>query len=328
MNNQPILSLCIPTNGAVQWILPVLNSIYNQNYDLSKFEVVITDNGKDSQLPLFLNNYSYPNLRYIQTTDEGFLNLVTSIKKGKGIFCKMVNHRSLLLPGSIEDMVKIVEMYEKNQPVIYCADGRVKGDIIIECDNLDIFLKRLSYWASWSAGIGFWKKDIPNIDTIELDKMFPNASLLFDLRKDSKYVIWNKKYQMMGDDTGKGGYNVFQAFGVVFLDIISNLRIRGRIKQETFVYLKQDIYKFVRNIYHNEVVMPTKHKFITKNVHKCLMVYYGNYYYWKMFVLSWMRAPLSYSILIIKMVSKRIFGFTKDRHLRNGAAGLLLLHRK
>ena len=49
MNKQPILSLCIPTNGAVEWILPVIDSIYSQGYDNEKFEVVITDNGKESK---------------------------------------------------------------------------------------------------------------------------------------------------------------------------------------------------------------------------------------------------------------------------------------
>ena len=101
MDNQPILSLCIPTNGAVEWILPVIESIYSQGYDNSKFEVVITDNGKDSLLPEYIAKMEYPNLRYRQTTDDGFLNLVTCLKEGKGLFCKMINHRSVLLPNSI-----------------------------------------------------------------------------------------------------------------------------------------------------------------------------------------------------------------------------------
>ena len=77
MDKQPILSLCIPTNGAVEWILPVIESIYSQGYDTDKFEVVITDNGKDSQLPAYISKMNYPNLCYKQTSAEGFLNLVS-----------------------------------------------------------------------------------------------------------------------------------------------------------------------------------------------------------------------------------------------------------
>ena len=36
--------------------------------------------------------------------------------------------------------------------------------------------------------------------------MFPNTSLIFEVRKQSQYLIWNKKYQNLQDDTGKGGY--------------------------------------------------------------------------------------------------------------------------
>ena len=92
MGNPLLLSLCIPTNGAVKWVMPVIESIYAQGYDLTKFEVVITDNGKDSQLSEHISKLSYPNLRYRQTKDEGFLNLVTCLKDGRGLFCKMINH--------------------------------------------------------------------------------------------------------------------------------------------------------------------------------------------------------------------------------------------
>ena len=127
MDHQIILSLCIPTNGAVEWILPVIESIYAQEYDTSKFEVVITDNGKQSQLPSYIAKMNYPNLRYKQTDDEGFLNLVTCLKEGKGMFCKMINHRSKLLPGTIKTMIDLVLQYKESQPLIYCSDGALKN---------------------------------------------------------------------------------------------------------------------------------------------------------------------------------------------------------
>ena len=108
MDKQPVLSLCIPTNGAVEWILPVIESIYLQRYDNSKFEVVITDNGEGSQLPDYISKMDYPNLRYIQTYDVGFRNLVTSLKEGRGLFCKMINHRSVLLPNSISKFIGLL----------------------------------------------------------------------------------------------------------------------------------------------------------------------------------------------------------------------------
>jgi hypothetical protein len=307
MNKQPILSLCIPTNGAVEWILPVIESIYSQGYDTDKFEVVITDNGKDSQLPVHIARMDYPNLCYKQTTDEGFLNLVSCLKEGNGLFCKMINHRSVMLPGSIADMVTLVEKYKDTQPIIYCSDGNLKSDgDYVECPNTDDFVRHLSYWCSWSAGVGFWQKDIPQISNIKLNEMFPNASLLFEIRNDSDYVIWNKKYEQMCDDSGKGGYDLFNTFGVVLLDILSDLRIKSRISSETFVSVKRDLYQFLCVLYRDEVLLPTKHTFIISQVAQNLDIYYGRYYYCKMVLKGLLNLPQIYLRIFFLKIAKLV----------------------
>lgn len=310
MDKQPILSLCIPTNGAVEWILPVIDSIYSQDYDNEKFEVVITDNGKNSKLPEYIEKMKYPNLRYRQTVDEGFLNLVTCLKDGKGLFCKMINHRSVMIPGSLSEMVSLVEKYQNTQPVIYCADGNVKDErVYIECKDLDSFILNLSYWCTWSAGIGFWQKDIPNIDKIELLAIMPNISMICDIRQDSSYVIYNKKYQKMSGDAGKGGYDLFATFGVTVLDFLSCQRMGGRISRDTFVKVKKDLYGFLSDLYFKEVVMPTRHTFILQNIGESMEVYYGKYYYYKMVTKAWIHKPWA----LVKGTANRIIKITRLR---------------
>lgn len=294
MDKQPILSLCIPTNGAVEWILPVIESIYSQGYDNEKFEVVITDNGKESQLPEHIAKMEFPNLRYRQTTDEGFLNLVTCLKDGRGMFCKMINHRASILPGAIEQMVKIVDQYKETKPIIYCVNGFLKDSPeIIECGDLNALIRKMYYWCSWSGGIGFWQEDIQHIDDVQLNFMFPNASMLFNIRKDAQYVVWNKKYQQMGDDTGKGGYNVFETFGITFVDILNDLRREGRISLDTFLFGKKKMYEYVCQLYYQEVLMPTKHTFLVDGAKEYMRVYFSSYDYWKMVIQCGVRAKLA-----------------------------------
>lgn len=295
MDKQPSLSLCIPTNGAVNWVLPVIDSIYAQNYDNTCFEVVVTDNGKDSELPKHIGKYQqYANFRYYQTQDEGFLNLVTSLKKGKGYFCKMINHRCTMLPGSIEGLVALVDKYKDSQPTIYCSNAMLSlKDEIVECNDTDSFVNTLSYWSSWSAGIGFWQKDIENIDSVVLNEMFPNASLLFYLRGESPYVICNKKFYQRGDDTGKGGYNLFGAFAVTYLDLLTDLRGKKRLSIDTFIKVKGDLFLFLRRLYLIEVLLPTKHTFILEDIEKYMEVYYGHYVYEQM--VKWAKRHFFYS---------------------------------
>lgn len=306
MDNQLYLSICIPTDGAVKWVLPVIDSIYSESVDNSLFEVVITDNGKNSDLPNYLSKYNYPNLRYIPKKEEGFLNLVASLKEGNGLFCKMQNHRNILLPGTISKWIELIKKYEDTQPIFYFADGNAKGDDVIECGDLDSFMQKLSYWASWSAGIGFWKKDIVNIDNLSLNNMFPNASLLFELRKSSKYVIFNQKYQIMGDETGKGGYDVFYTFCVSFLDILNELRCNGRITDKTFVLIKKDLFGFMTGVFQREVILPTKHTFILSDIKDSIAVYYGDNYYYLMCLWAFITLPITIFEHIRKKISNAL----------------------
>lgn len=298
----PLLSLCIPTNGKVEWMIPVIESIYAQGVDNTLFEVVVTDNGVKQDLAKAIKKYTYENFHYYQTSSQGFTNQIDAFEKCSGVFCKMLNHRSKMLPGSIESLLQFVKRYETTKPILYCSEGNAKGEEYIECANTDEFVRSMSYWVSWSAGTGAWKSDLYDIRKQKTDTMFPHTTILFGLRDESKYVIWNGKYEEMADDAGKGGYDVFQTFGVGFLDLLSGLRIKKRISQDTFIKVKRDLFGFLCSVYINEVLLPTKHTFIIQNVRQSMTVYYGPYYYYKMVCSSWIKAPIRRLKYIIKRI--------------------------
>ncbi|MDE7422958.1 MAG: glycosyltransferase, partial [Lachnospiraceae bacterium] len=62
MLSKPAVSLCIPTNGVIEWVFPVLDSIYKQNVDNDMFEVIVTDNGNNEkfseEMEIYLKKYS------------------------------------------------------------------------------------------------------------------------------------------------------------------------------------------------------------------------------------------------------------------------------
>ena len=279
----PILSICLPTNGAVQWVIPTLRSVYEQGVDLSLFEVVITDNGENSKLAEALIDFDYPNLRYIQTQEKGFLNLVTCLQMGNGLFCKMLNHRMVLLPGMLQKMIDLVNKYKEDKPVLYFLNGNGGLPTITDCKNIDEFVYAMNLWVSWSAGIGFWDIDKTKLSSIELNEMFPNTSLLFEHRSNSKYIIWNEIYGEMQDDAGKGGYDLFHTFGVVLNDLLLDLCKKKRISNTTFKYAKRKIFIFLQGLYYSEVLLgkESNHTFIIRNIRKSISVYYGlsGYYY-------------------------------------------------
>ena len=296
-NKELLLAICIPTNGVVEWVVPVIESIYAQGVDNALFEVVITDNGEKDDLQVAVKKYNYPNLNYSRNNAKGFTNQIEAFEKCQGVFCKMLNHRSIMLPGSIMALIEFVRKYQDTKPILYCAEGNAKGGDYIECANTDEFVKSMSYFVSWSGGTGAWKDDLRcNLRSKSIDCFFPHFLFLFGLRDETQYVIWNGKYEEMADDAGKGGYDLFKVFGVNLLDYINNLRIQNRIEIGSFLRVKEDLYDFLGGLYLNEVLLPTNHTFIIQNVEQSMSVYYGRYYY-KNMVLKARLKEFKYSIM-------------------------------
>lgn len=288
MGNNLLLSICIPTNGVVEWIIPAINSIYSQGVDNNEFEVVVTDNGEKDDLEIAVSQFEYPNFHYYRTNSRSFENQIDAFEKCSGVFCKMLNHRSKMLPGSIFRLLEVIKKYKEEKPIIYCAEGHVKGGEYVECENVDKFVRSLNYFISWSAGTGVWKEDLKDVRKKKIDKMFPHIVFLLGLRNESKYVIWNQEYEQMGDDSGKGGYDLFDTFAVHFLDIINGLLREGRIQQKTFYYVKKKLLRFLVKLYKDEVVLPTKHTFILQNIRRNVKTYYGNLGFYMMVVCAYL----------------------------------------
>lgn len=312
MGTNPILlSICIPTNGIVEWVVPVIDSIYAQGVDNSLFEVVITDNGEKPDLMETVKKFKQKNFHYYKTTSKGFTNQIDAFEKCEGQFCKMLNHRSKMLPESILDLLNLVKKYKDTKPIIYCAEGNAKGGEFMECNNTDEFVRRLSYYVSWSAGTGVWREDLTDVRSKPIDTSFPHTVFLFGLRKESHYVIWNKKYEQMADDAGKGGYDLYDTFAVHFLDIIKGLLDGGRISQKTFNVVKKDLFGFLTILYKNEVILPTKHTFILKDIKKSMQVYYGTSGYLQMVFRAYLIASYDLCFTTANKVLKTfISGFT------------------
>lgn len=304
MESNILLSLCIPTNGAAQWVIPALEAIYNQECNTSLFEVIITDNGADNTLADAVKKYQYSNLYYHKTNAKGFYNLVLAMEYGKGMFIKMLNHRSILLPGSIKEILNLINENKKEQPLIYFSDGKLGSQSYIKCDNFESFVSSMSYWSSWSAGISIWQKDISLLKKITYNKMFPNTSLIFEVRKQSQYLIWNKKYQNLQDDTGKGGYNIFKTFAVDYLDILTELRIQGRISIKTFNKIRKELYPFLRSFYYQTVINKSKYSFQTENVKEYICLYYSPIEYYAMILWSSLKYPLKEIRCFLKKILK------------------------
>ena len=282
LKRKPSVSLCIPTNGVSEWIFPVLDSIYEQGVSNDKFEVVITDNGDNNDFKHKIKDYlsKYDNIKYAETDAEPFRNEIESYKRSKGDLIKFVNHRTKLVPGTLDKLIKIVSDYGDTRPIIYFSNGFLNiPQKIQEYDAFDSFVDSLSYLSSWSTGMTIWREDFNNLPehTDEYNELFPHTTVLFKERKRGKYII-DDSVIFDEIDTGnkpKGNYDLFYAFGVEFPWIISTLHRDGDISANTCRNVLDANLGFVSELYYRYILRKIYCSYDLSGLEKMYGIFYS-----------------------------------------------------
>ncbi|MFV8253892.1 glycosyltransferase [Faecalibacterium prausnitzii] len=254
--SNPILSLCMPTNGVSEWVFPVLDSIYSQGCKNDDFEVVITDNGNNEEFKQYIKAYiqKHQNIQYFETTALPFLNEIESYKRANGILIKFVNHRTKLLPGALKLLIEYARNNACNKPITYFSNGELKlEEKEKNCGTFDEFISSLSYWSSWSTGMTIWKEDfkkLPN-DVSGFNELFPHTDVLFSEKNRSSYVINDTIIfdEIPQGKKPKGSYDLFYAFGVEYPSIILELYRNSSITAKTYQKVSRDNLAFVAELY-------------------------------------------------------------------------------
>lgn len=282
--SKPLLSLCMPTNGVVEWVFPVLDSIYNQNVDKELFEVVITDNGQNQEFKNKINDYikSHVNIVYKETQTLPFLNEIESYKLANGELIKFVNHRTKLMDGTINKLLQLIEKYKEEKPIFYFANGMLEiSKTVHEYYTFDIFVRNLSYWSSWSTGMTIWKSDLEKIpkDVSSYNELFPHTNILFNERNRSKYIINNEIIfdEIPVNGIPKAKYDLFYAFAVEYLEIIFSLYNDGDITKKTYNYVKRKNSFFVSSLYLEYIVQKKQCSYILDNYKGSVKKYYSDF---------------------------------------------------
>lgn len=250
--NNILLSLCIPTNGVIEWVFPVLDSIYAQKVDESLFEVVITNNGNNEEFEVQMQTYlkKYHNIVYKKTNAYMFNNQLEALKLASGRYLKLINHRAIFKDGAIEYFLKIIEEKQYSKPIMYFSNGVLGRDYNLS--SFDEFVYYLGKYASWTTGVGIWKSDYDNLPTnLKIDKISPHSCILFAKRYNDTYEIIDYSFseEIEKEHTKKGNYDLFKAFAIEEVSIIQNLYIDGNISVNTLKKVMKDYRDFVADLY-------------------------------------------------------------------------------
>lgn len=284
---KPLISLCIPTNGVPQWLFPVLDSIFCQGVDETLFEVVVTDNGNNEEFQTRMASYAqeHSNILYEKTDALPFLNEIEAYKRAKGEFIKFLNHRTMLTEGALNAFLEFVQNNLDTRPVVYFTNGVLnKPQEVYTFDTFDQYVANLSYWSSWSTGMGFWKSDFESIpEGTVFNELFPHTTVLFHIQDREQYVVDNRVLlkELPTGTIPKGRYNLFRAFAVEYPGIICDLLRAGSITTETFLKVKKENLKFVAQLYFDYVLRKLPCSYDLSSFDTSIRVFYSNVEVWK-----------------------------------------------
>lgn len=292
-----LLSICIPTNGVSRWVVPNVRQIYSLGSDNNIFEVVVADNNPNAEMDAAMAEFSkYPNFRYVKTKAEGFYNIVENFVQARGDFMIKINHRCLMEKGSIERIYELGCRYIDRKPLVFLSNGILRENKILEYTTFDDYLKKLTFWSSLSEGLFFWKEDILEVPNISFAPMSPNVSLMFNSKSKNLFVIDDIKFGGAQDSKGKYGYDFFYTFAVLYLDLVNQVRIEGYLSNESYIKIKSDLYRWLRDIYIEMKIMGRKGNHSLNNLRLNIAVYYSNLDYYKMVASAWFLFVPKYCI--------------------------------
>lgn len=275
-----LLSLCIPTNGMTEWVVPVLESIYAQKVPESLYEVIIADNGDNEEFEEAIHEYStrHENLKYARTKAKGFLNQIESFKMAQGAMIKFVNHRMCLRRGALTYLIQFVDRYIQDKPIVYFLNGTYQEEKAIKkyiC--FDKFVDGLGCHSSWSGGLAIWKIHFDQMkDRVSYNALFPHIDILFNQIEADQYIVDQTQiFESVSENHAKKGtYNLFRAFAVEYMIILFKLWQQGNISLDTFISVKNDTRKFIEGLYLDFIILKRPCSYELENKEQYINVFF------------------------------------------------------
>lgn len=249
MQEQPILSICIPTYNRSKYLEKSLSSISQQMNDeiASDVEILVSDNCSVDDTQDLVNGYISKGLRlqYIRNHENigADKNFYQCMKMANGKYVFLLGDDDILKPNAISMLVKTLKL--KDWGCLHISASQSLYEIDSYNDN-ESFLKRVSYMITFMSSMIFRKDSVILVRNHEdyygsclLQVPFYIESAL--LTKDNVVICGQLLDYGLAANTN-GGYNVFKVFIVNYLKIWDRFLNKGMINASTYNYLKKHIY--------------------------------------------------------------------------------------
>jgi glycosyltransferase involved in cell wall biosynthesis len=250
-NKKPLLSICIPTYNRADILDKSIASIITQpEFDSDDVELVVSDNASNDSTEEVISGYQkkHKNIYYSKNHENIHdRNFPTVMEKAHGIFRKLCNDTLIFKKGSIKKLIEIVKINVDEKPLLFFLNGSIKRSKKDSCvvNNLDAFVRIVSFNSTWIGGFGVWEDDYNSIKDkfsgCELSLWQTKVFLEISLHKD-KYLIYNTKlFDSINPEKKNLNYGLYKVFYDNYLVIYGKYLVSHDLSEKTFYFLRKDL---------------------------------------------------------------------------------------
>lgn len=307
-----ILTIAIPTYNRAELLSDVIESIVKQEVfqNSDDVEIVICDNCSTDNTAEVAKNFTkkFPNKVFYYKNEKniGFDNFEKVMSHGNGEFLKLNNDTLIHKENSLKTMLNIIKSNRENKRQIFFLNNSLKTEEEnFVCNNLEDFVKNVSYYTTWIGSFGLWKEDFVTIRELFLKKnstQIPQTYLLFHIitKNKSEIAVNNQELFQSITPKNKGGYNIAEVFGKNYLTNLKEFTgIANGLSKKAYEREKKAILDFINDFYFdfNHIFAFQK----TGYLKFMLPLYWKYFYFYK-----------KYFVILLKQISFMIFRIRKN----------------
>jgi len=286
MENNIILSICIPTYNRSSYLETTIRSIVNQKrfQKTEDVEIVICDNCSNDEtrkiVLSFVNTYGSKVRYYKNDINIMDLNFERALSHGKGLYLKLNNDTLNHHEGSLDKILQTIAENKQERNILFFSNKVLGIKQNFLCENLNSFVDNVSYWSSWIACFGIWKEDFISFNDFSRCShlQLTQIDVLFRLINSQRSVYVNNEDLFISlTPSKKGGYDLLTVFLDNYIFLLTEQLINNKLTEKIFISEKKKLLlQFIRPWLVNIKIYPNIYYFKCNNNLRRINSYYKN----------------------------------------------------
>ena len=247
-----LLSICIPTYNRSAILDQTLKTYVDDPAFGEQIEIVISDNCSTDNTQQVAEKFvkRFDNIHYYRNEKNIIdLNFIKVLSLGKGLYLKLMNDTVTLKPGALKSILETlqIEKVEMNPTLFFQNIPYLNSNNTVVCKNLNELVSNVSFWITWIANFGIWKKDfelLENKDRCAHLHFLQTDWTIRLINKNKNSTIYFNDYFNVEKESNKRGYNLFQVFGVNYLSLYNEYLDSKILSIKTFNTEKYRLFRY------------------------------------------------------------------------------------